>query len=296
MIVKRTGGGISNQNPYTKGGMMMLLSDRVAIITGGASGMGRSSAVLFAEEGCDVAIIDIKMDEANKTLNMVKDKGRDGLALKCDITDSSQVKETVNQVIGKFGKVDILVNSAGGGLPRKKSPEGQNAPLPGIAEMSDDVWHRGIALNLSGAFYFCREVVPYMKKQKYGKIINISSQGWLTPPMPSPYYHAAKAGMIGLTNDLVRELSPYNIYANAILPGPIRTPFWDMVVAARTDGTEEAKVKFFEGIGQGVPLGRVGTAEDIAKVVLFLASDLSSYVTGVALPVTGGLPIMPDRK
>ena len=274
----------------------MLLANRLAIISGGASGMGRSSAVLFAEEGCDVAIADIKMDEAEKTLNMVKEKGRDGLALKCDITDSSQVKETVNRVIGKFGKIDILVNSAGGGLPRKKSAEGLNAPLPGIADMSDEVWNKGIALNLSGAFYFCREVVPYMKERKYGKIINISSQGWLTPPMPSPYYHAAKAGMVGLTNDLVRELSPYNIYANAILPGPIQTPFWDMVVAMRTDGTEKSKVKFFKEIGQGVPLGRMGTAEDIAKAVLFLASDLSSFVTGVALPVTGGLPILPDRR
>ena len=277
---------------------MMLLSGRVAIITGGASGMGRSSAVLFAEEGCDVAIADIKMNEANETLNRVKEKGRDGLAIQCDITDSSQVKATVDQVISKFGKVDILVNSAGGGLPRKKGTETPETPppMPGIANMSDENWHRGIALNLSGAFYFCREVVPYMKEKKYGKIINISSQGWLTPPMPSPYYHAAKAGMVGLTNDLVRELSPYNIYANAILPGPIRTPFWDRVVEMRTDGSEEEREELFEGIGQGVPLGRVGTGEDIAKAVLFLASDMSSYVTGAALPVTGGLPISRDRR
>lgn len=273
----------------------MLLEDRVAIISGGASGMGRSSAVLFAEEGCDVAIADIKMDEANETLKMVEEKGRDGLAIQCDITDSSQVKATVDQVIGKFGKVDILVNSAGGGVPGKKGAE--TPPLiPGIANMSDENWHRGIALNLSGAFYFCREVVPYMKEKKYGKIVNISSQGWRTPPMPSPYYHAAKAGMIGLTNDLVKELSPYNIYANAILPGPIRTPFWDRVVEMRTDGSDEEREKLFEGIGQGVPLGRVGTGEDIAKAVLFLASDMSSYVTGVALPVTGGLPITRDQS
>ena len=100
--------------------------------------------------------------------------------------------------------------------------------------------------------------------------------------------------MVGLTNDLVKELSPYNIYANAILPGPVETPFWDPVVAARTDGTPEERAKLFEDVGQGVPLGRVGTAEDIAKAVLFLASDMSSFVTGVALPVTGGLPIGRD--
>jgi NAD(P)-dependent dehydrogenase (short-subunit alcohol dehydrogenase family) len=131
-----------------------------------------------------------------------------------------------------------------------------------------------------------------MKEKRYGKIVNISSLGWVTPPMPSPPYHASKAGVVGLTNDMVRELSPYNIYANAILPGPVATPFWDMIVAARTDGTQEAKNAFFKEIGKAVPLGRVGTAEDIAKAVLFLASDLSSYVTGAILPVAGGLPIM----
>jgi NAD(P)-dependent dehydrogenase (short-subunit alcohol dehydrogenase family) len=135
-----------------------------------------------------------------------------------------------------------------------------------------------------------------MKEKRYGKIVNISSLGWVTPPMPSPPYHASKAGVVGLTNDMVRELSPYNIYANAILPGPIQTPFWDMIVAARTDGTEKARKAFFEEMGKAVPLGRVGTAEDIAKAVLFLASDLSSYVTGAILPVTGGLPINVGRR
>jgi NAD(P)-dependent dehydrogenase (short-subunit alcohol dehydrogenase family) len=276
----------------------MLLSNRVAIITGGATGMGRATAVLFAEEGCNVAIADIKMKEANETINMVKEKGREGLAIQCDVSDSSQVKDAVKEVISKFGKVDILVNSAGGGSPRRRGAESSKTPPPppSITNISDEDWHRGLGLNLSGTFFFCREVVPYMKEKRYGKIVNISSLGWVTPPMPSPPYHASKAGVVGLTNDMVRELSPYNIYANAILPGPIRTPFWDMIVAARTDGTQEAKDAFFKEIGKAVPLGRVGTAEEIAKAVLFLASDLSSYVTGAIIPVAGGLPIMVGRS
>jgi len=274
----------------------MLLSNRVAIITGAATGMGRSTAVMFAEEGCDVAIVDIKMKEANETLNQVIEKGREGLAIECDVSDSPKVKDTVNKVISKFGKVDILVNSAGGG---SASSAGSNAPAkppkaPGITNITDEEWDKSLAINLTGTFLFCREVVPYMKENRYGKIINISSLGWVTPPMPAPHYHSAKAGLIGLTHDLVCELSPYNIYANAILPGPIRTPFWDMIVASRTDGTDEAKEAFFEAIGKSVPLGRVGTAEDIAGVVLFLASGLSSYVTGASIPVSGGLPLRPS--
>jgi len=276
----------------------MLLSNRVAIITGGATGMGRATAVLFAGEGCDVAIADINMKEANETLNQVKEKGREGLAIKCDVSDSTQVKDTVKKVIKKFGKVDILVNSAGGGSPRKTGgePHKTPSPAPGITNISDEDWNRGVGLNLSGTFFFCREVVPYMKEKGYGKIVNISSLGWVIPPMPSPPYHASKAGVVGLTNDMVRELSPYNIYVNAILPGPIATPFWDRIVATRTDGTEAAKDTFFKELGKTVPLGRVGTAEDIAKAVLFLASDLSSYVTGAIIPVAGGLPISADRK
>jgi NAD(P)-dependent dehydrogenase (short-subunit alcohol dehydrogenase family) len=263
----------------------MMLSNRVAIVTGGATGMGRSISVKFAEEGCDIAIADINMKEANETLSRVKKKGREGLAIECDITDSKKVHELVTKVIGRFGKIDILVNNAGGG----GSLGGLKVP-PGIANIPEEHWDKIIATNLKGAFLFCKEVVPHMKEKRYGKIINVSSLGWVHPPTVSAHYHAAKAGIVGLTHDMACELGPFNIYVNAILPGPVRTPFYDQMLKSMTD---EEKDAFFAAVGKTTPLQRVGTPEDIAGVALFLASDLSTYVTGASIPVGGGLPLKP---
>ena len=263
----------------------MLLPNRVAIITGGATGIGRAIAVKFAEEGCNVAIADINVKEANETLNQVIEKGREGLVIECDIADSDQVRNMVKAVIGKFGKVDILVNNAG----RAGSTIGSKAP-PSVANITEEQWDRVVAINLKGAFLCCKEVVPYMKERGYGKIINVSTLGWIDPPANSPHYHAAKAGIVGLTNDMACELSPHNIYVNAILPGPIRTPFYDAMLASKTD---EEKDAFFERLGKTVPLQRVGVPEDVAGVALFLASELSSFVAGASIPVGGGIPLRP---
>lgn len=258
----------------------MLLSDKVAMITGGAKGMGRGMALKFAEEGCTVALADISMKEAHDTLGEILKKGREGMALKCDVTQMDQVRETVEKVIAKFGKLDILVNNAGG-----------MHPTPPIEEVTEEDWDHVLALNLKSNFLFCKFVVPHMKKRRYGKIINISSIGAIYPPAHVIHYNTAKAGILGFTYDLAFALAPYHINVNAILPGPIRTSFYDSMIGSLTEKEKEA---FFEGIGKNkVPLQRVGTPEDIAGCALFLASELSAFITGETLLVSGGIPLSP---
>jgi 3-oxoacyl-[acyl-carrier protein] reductase len=257
----------------------VLLSERVALITGGAKGMGRGMALKFAEEGCSVAVADISLKDAEDTAAEVKKRGKEGLAIHCDVTDGNQVHDAVDMVIKKFGKIDILVNNVGAIAPHKP-----------IEDITEEEWDKVLALNLKSHFLFCKYVVPYMKNQKYGKIINISSIGAVQPPAHEAHYNTAKAGIIGFTYDLGKELAPLNITVNAILPGPIRTSFY----AQRTDSmTDKEKDDFFAALGKKVPMQRAGTPEDMAGAALFLASELSAFVTCETLYVTGGLPQLP---
>src|SRR4030042_1389310 len=189
----------------------MLLDGKVAIVTGGAQGIGRGIAVKFASEGCGVAIADIDIKEANATLSEIKQKGGKAIAIKCDAASGEQVGLMVREVVQEFAKIDILVNNAGG-LP-------STAP---VDEMSEDEWDKVIALNLKSVFLCCKYVVPHMKKNKYGKIINISSLGATFPPPSNLHTHSGTAGLLGMTRDLAAGLSEYRINVNAILPGPIR--------------------------------------------------------------------------
>ena len=262
----------------------MLLENRAAVVTGGAVGIGRGICLKFAEEGCSVLVCDINEKEGAKTAEEVTKKGRVGVFVKCDVTDSKQVKSAVDQAFKRFGKIDIMVNNAGGD---------PNAIRGGsIVDVTDEMLDRYLALNLKSTFYGCRAVVPYMKERRYGKIINLSSIGVIQPSASVLAYHAAKGGVIGLTNNLAFDLAPWNIYVNAILPGPIRTPFWEPV----TKGIEDKEALFASIATNAVPLQRIGTPEDIAGVALFLASELSSYVTGSCVNAAGGIPLLPQQK
>jgi len=262
----------------------MLLLNRVAIITGGAKGIGKGIALKFAEEGCDIVIADVSLKESYETLNDIRKRGRDGIVIECDITDINKIYSMVNQVISKFKKIDILVNNAG------ILGTTVSSSLKSVATLPEEEWDKVVSINLKGAFLCSKEVVPYMKQKRYGKIINMSSIGAIHPPAVSPHYTAAKAGVLGLTYDMACELGPYNIWVNAIMPGTVRTTIFDPILQKKT---EQEIDSFFEERGKMVPLQRVGVPEDIAGVALFLASELSSYVTGLAIPVAGGRPLQP---
>lgn len=257
----------------------MLLKDRVAIVTGAAKGMGKGIALTFAAEGAHVAVVDIDGKSAEQTADEVSAKGVEGLALPCDVTKIDQVRAVVDEVVGKWGKIDILVNNAGA--------IGTHIP---IEDMPEETWDRVMDLNLKSHFLFCKFVVPHMKQARYGKIIGMSSIGAVLPPAHEINYNTAKGAIIAFTNDLATALAPYNINVNCILPGPIKTHFYDAMLGNMSEAQKE---EMFANIGKKTPLQRMGTPEDIAGAALFLASELSSYITGHPLYVTGGLPLQP---
>jgi len=239
---------------------------KVVVVTGGGSGMGKTTCKKFAEEGAKVAIVDIDMKRAEKTKEEIETEGREAIAIKCDVSNAMDVKKMVEQVLNKYGKIDILVNCVG--------ILGQVGP---VWETSEENWDKVMSVNLKGMFLVCKEVVPHMIQRKEGKIINISSVAGKDPNPNMVAYDASKAGVIGFTRALALEVAPYNINVNCVVPGITQTPFLGEM-------SEEEKEK----LASKVPLGRLAKPEEIAEVILFLASEKASFVTGAAWNVTGG--------
>jgi len=251
----------------------MRFKGKVAMVTGGGAGIGRGIVLAFAREGANVAILDVNRDAALKSAKEAEAQGIQALAVEADVASPGSVNEAVKKVLGQFGKIDILVNNAG------ISPKRQGVKVP-VAEMDPAEWERVIAINLSGAFLCSRAVLPGMMERKYGKIINMASVAGKTGGFAAgAHYASSKAGIIGLTKAIALESAKYGINVNAVMPSRIQT---DMGFSI-----PEAKLK--ERLSQ-IPLGRLGTTDDVAEAVLFLACDQSSsWITGATLNVSGGL-------
>ena len=246
---------------------MINLSGKNAIVTGGSRGIGRATAVMFAEAGCNVAIsYEINSEAAEKTVADCRKFGTKAIALKVSMSDRDNVSNLIESAHKEFGMVNILVNNAG---------VWEYNPIDGMTEKS---LRRTIDINLMGCFYSCQAVTPIMKAQKSGNIINISSTaGQRGEAFHSPY-SATKSGLIGLTKSLAVELAPHNIRVNCVAPGWVDT---DM----SRDALENEKDNSIVG---KIPMGRVGRPEELAGPILFMASDLSTFITGEVLNVNGG--------
>jgi 3-oxoacyl-[acyl-carrier protein] reductase len=244
----------------------MNLKDHVAIITGAAGGIGKAIALIFVREGVKVVLVDVDRAKLETVKDeIVRGKG-EAVAISCDITKSVDVAELVRQTYQIFGCIDILVNNAG--IIRRGT----------IETVTEKDWDQVIAVNLKGTFNCCKAVVEIMKKQGYGKIINISSiAGKLGDITSAPGYGPSKAGVDALTKTLARQLAPYGINVNAVSPHAIETEM-------SAQWSEQRRREIIASI----PLGRLGKPEDVAEAALFLASDEASFITGEILDVNGG--------
>jgi 3-oxoacyl-[acyl-carrier protein] reductase len=247
-------------------GLSADLSGQIAMVTGASQGLGQAIAVRLGENGAKVICVARNADKLTETVNQIKAAGGDAVAISCDVTDRAAIEKLFEQVETEFKRLDILVNNAG--ITR-------DTLLP---RMSDAQWDEIIASNLTSCFLFCRAATRVMMGQRYGRIINMSSVSGLIGNAGQTNYSATKAGMIGFTRSMSKELAKRKITVNAVAPGFIES---DMTKALGDAVTDEVKKR--------IPANRLGQADDVAACVLFLASKAASYVTGQVITVDGGM-------
>lgn len=247
---------------------MQTLRDKVAVITGGSSGIGRAAALAFAAEGAHVAIGARRVEEGQATVRLVEDQGGTACFVQTDVTQSAQVKRLVDTAIEHWGRLDYAFNNAGV----------EGVPFVKVADYSEQVWDKLIDINLKGVFLSMKHEIPHMLKQGGGAIVNMASVAGLIGGRLGAAYYASKHGVIGITKAVALEYAKENIRVNAVCPAIIQTP-----MAGR----------LFEELDQASlialhPLGRFGTPEEVAQAVVWLCSDKASFVTGYSLAVDGG--------
>lgn len=251
----------------------MRFQNRVAVVTGAGSGFGREIALGFAREGARVALLDHNETGTQGTLRLIESAGGAAAAYTVDVTRRNQVDAAVRDVLERWGTVHILVNNAGWD---------RVAPF---VETTEELWDRLIAVNLKGPIICTRAVLDAMIAQRYGRIVNIASDAGRVGSSGEAVYSAAKGGVIAFTKAVAREVARYGITVNCVCPGPSDTPlFWREVA--------EPHPELAERLLRAIPMGRLGTPQDIAPAVLFLASDEAAYITGQTLSVSGGLTMV----
>ena len=251
----------------------MRLKDKVAIITGSAKGIGRGCALVFAEEGSRVAVIDIDEEAGRKTVEEIKSKGREAKFFKTDVSDSGQVQSMISEVVQAFGQIDIMFNNAGYHISKD------------VEKTSEDEWDLIINTNLKSVFLCSKYAIPYLRKTK-GCIINMSSMVGLIGQSNAGAYSASKGGIVAITKGMALDYAKDGIRVNCICPGWVETP-----LVEDWFGQQEDPKKAREYIYSVHPLGRIATMEEVGRATLFLASADASFVTGVALPVDGAVSL-----
>jgi NAD(P)-dependent dehydrogenase (short-subunit alcohol dehydrogenase family) len=248
---------------------MFNLKNRVVVITGASSGLGKQMAYAFARQGANLVLLARRIEKLNEVSQDIKTLGVDALAIKCDVTKPNEIDESAKKAKEYYGKVDILVNCAG------------SAKNNGVLNMTDEEWDFTIDTDLNSVFYMTRAYANIMKENNYGRIINIASMYGMVgnTALDTVAYHTSKGGVINFTRAVAAELAKYNITCNAICPG-----YFETELTRETLNTKE----FTDYMKLTVPLGRYGKEGELNAGAIFLASDEASYVTGVILPIDGG--------
>jgi 3-oxoacyl-[acyl-carrier protein] reductase len=250
-----------------------LLDMKVALITGAASGQGRAAALLFGAQGARVVIADVNDEGSAETVRMLEENDAEGVAIHADVSVRSDVDAMVAAAVDRYGRLDVLYNNAAVQMSGR------------LVDCTDADWDLTIATNLSAIFWACRTALPHLLEGDGGSIINTASTLGLIGSEGYAAYGAAKAGLVLLTKQIAVEYGP-GVRANVIAPGSIDTPRFRKVLE-KTPGAEQ----FVAGLKRTIPVQRLGTAEDVAAIALFLASDMSAYVSGAVLPADGGLAV-----
>jgi NAD(P)-dependent dehydrogenase (short-subunit alcohol dehydrogenase family) len=258
----------------------MRLKEKVSIITGAASGIGKATALVFAREGAKVMCADVNAEGAEAVSRQIADTGGEAASIKVDVAVEAEVKEMVSQTVARWGRLDVLYNNAGIGYG-----------MP-VTQVPEEEWDRLMNINLKGVFLGCKHAIPEMLKNGGGSIVSTASDaGLLGTAMLSPYC-ASKGGVVLLTKSLAVEWGAMGIRVNCVCPGVIRTPILDPFLAtAQAAGASPEQV--WARMAKVHPVGRVGEPEEVGRAVAFLASDEASFITGVALPVDGGFQAGP---